>query len=86
MSFGVVQSAITAIKNNKGLMSHRDKLKNTLSGKSRSKLEFEHSATKEDLKQIRLRLQSEHKQKRLKIIIVFGVLMVAVLTLFIYFL
>lgn len=83
---GSMMHMINTLKNNKSMLSKR-KERRGLQGKySGEKLEFEHSATKKDLEQIRLRLQSEHKQNQLKIVIVFGVLMFVVLTLFIYFL
>lgn len=81
---GSMMHMINTLKNNKSMLSKR-KERRGLQGKySGEKLEFEHSATKEDLEQIRLRLKKEHKQKQLKIIIVFGVVMVIVLSLFIY--
>lgn len=83
---GSMMHMINTLKNNKSMLSKR-KERRALPGKySGEKLEFENSASKEDLEQIRLRLQSEHKQKQVKIAIVFGVLIMIILTVFIYFL
>lgn len=40
MSFGVVQSAIAIIKNNRNLIGKRSHLKNTLSAQNSKKVEF----------------------------------------------
>ncbi|PNQ75272.1 hypothetical protein C1T31_03835 [Hanstruepera neustonica] len=86
MSFGVVQSAITAIKNNKGLLSQRDKLKNTLSSVNNKKVEFKKTkASPQVLREIRERLRQEQQDRKRKIITIFSVIMSVVLSLFFYF-
>ncbi|WP_223032855.1 hypothetical protein [Hanstruepera marina] len=82
---GSMMHMINTLKNNKSMLSKR-KERRGLQGKySGEKLEFENSATKTDLEQIRLRLKQENKQKQIRVLIVFGILMVLVLSVFVYF-
>lgn len=82
---GSMMHMINTLKNNKSMLSKRKERRSVHGKYSGEKLEFENSASKADLEQLRLRLQSEHKQKRVKIAIVFGVLMMIILTVFNYF-
>ncbi|SFZ93714.1 hypothetical protein SAMN05428642_103291 [Flaviramulus basaltis] len=87
MSFGVVQSAISSIKSNRSLLSKRDRLKNTLSGSDKSKkLELKcNKFSHYELIKLRDKLQQEYKQIRIKQYIVLGILMLVLVSIFIYF-
>lgn len=86
MSFGVVQSAISSIKYNKSLLSKKNKLKNTLSGRKSKKFESKSSdATDYELKKLRDKLKLEHKQIRVKQFLAVTLVMLILLAVFIYY-
>ncbi|WP_298536068.1 hypothetical protein [uncultured Algibacter sp.] len=86
MSFGVVQSAIATIKNNRNLLSNRKRLKNTLSSEKHEKYETKASNYNTlSLKKLKNRLQNEHKQIRIKQLIIFGIMMLILISVFIYY-
>ncbi|UKM66267.1 hypothetical protein GSB9_02848 [Flavobacteriaceae bacterium GSB9] len=86
MSFGVVQSAISSIKNNRSLLSKKDKFKNMLSAKNANKLEFKTAnASSYELKKLRDRLRKENRRIKLKRNIFVGSVMLVLIVLFLYF-
>lgn len=85
MSFGVVQSAISSIKNNRNLISKRKKLKDSLVGyyaKEKSKFNFP-EATPQMIKELRMRLIKENKQRRLKQFLLLGVILIGLVIILI---
>lgn len=87
MSFGVVQSAMTSINNNRNLLSKRKRLKNTLAGKRSEKYITKASnASEYQLKKLKKRLQKENEQIRTKQLITITFLMVILLSVFFYYL
>ena len=85
MSFGVVQSAISSIKSNRNLLSKRGKLKNTLSSSESKKLEFKSAnASPYELKKLGKKLQQEHKKIRIKQLVVLSLIMLVLISIFIY--
>lgn len=85
MSFGVVQSAMTTIKNNRNLLSKRKRLKNTLAGKKSDKYEAKASnASIYQLKVLKKRLQKEHEQIRIKQFTAIIFLILILLSVFFY--
>ena len=84
MSFGVVQSAIVSIKNNRKLLSKRNKIKNTLSSSVIEKTEYNlPKSTPETLNRIQEKIKHENKlrkQKRLLLIGFTSILLIALLT------
>ena len=80
MSFGIVQSAIAAMKNNRNLLSKRKRGKG-LDGKySNEKVEFDlPEATPKQLNDIRERKQRENKKMRLKQVAITTVIMLVIL-------
>ncbi|GGG41139.1 hypothetical protein [Bizionia arctica] len=86
MSFGAVQSAISSLKNNRNLVSKRKKLKNGLvKMEGAESIVFEHKASPEKLNELRLRLQKERKERRLKTLIIFSIFMLLLITVIAYF-
>ena len=86
MNFGVGQSAIATIKNNRNLLSKRKRLKNTLAGKRSEKYEAKTSnASSYKLKVLKNRLQKEHEQIRIKQFTAITVLMLILLSVFFYY-
>jgi len=70
MSFGVIQTMITTLKNNEKMRSKREKFKRTFgSNSSNKKPEYDFpEATPEVLNEIRYRLKKENKILWIKII------------------
>jgi hypothetical protein len=86
MSFGVVQSAITSIRNNRNLISKRDKFKNTLSVENEKKVEFKgRKATPSELKLLRRKLQQENRRIRTKQMLALVAVMIVLLSVFFYY-
>ncbi|WP_055446789.1 hypothetical protein [Lacinutrix mariniflava] len=81
MSFGAVQSAITSMKNNRNLLSKRDRLKKTLSGSEIKKPEYNlPKSTPETIKRIKEKIIREdklRKQKRILLIVIFSIILVS---------
>ncbi|MEJ2113467.1 MAG: hypothetical protein P8X62_07200 [Flavobacteriaceae bacterium] len=86
MSFGVVQSAITSMKNNRSLLSKKDRLKNTLSSSIDKNKPVYSKSTLRMLHHIKQRLKEERRNRLLKIILVFGFVISVVLSVFFYLL
>jgi len=82
---GAMMQMIQALKNNKSLLSKRKERRGLEGSYSNVKLEFEKTATEEDLKRLRLKLQKEHRQSRKKTLLVFGSILLIFIVLFIYF-
>jgi hypothetical protein len=82
---GSMMHMINSLKNNKSMLTKRKERRGIQGRFSGEKLEFENTATKEDLKQIRFNMQKEYRQKQLKVISVFSVFMLILISLFIYF-
>ncbi|MEC3907124.1 hypothetical protein VOI54_08835 [Tamlana sp. 2201CG12-4] len=86
MSFGVVQSAISTIRNNRNLLPKREKLKNKLSGKEGKPFEAKVAdASPLELKRIRDKLQKEHREIRIKQLVFVAVIMLILISVFIYY-
>ena len=87
MSFGIVQSAISSLKSNRNLLSKRDRLKNTLSVSNKSiKLILKSKeATSYELKKLQSKLREEHKQIRVKQVIALSIVMIILISIFIYY-
>lgn len=85
MSFGVVQSAISSIRNNRNLLSKRDRFKNRLSGKGTAKPEFKApKATSYQLRAIRDKLIFENRKIRRKQVVALIVFMMILILTFMY--
>ncbi|MCF7560966.1 hypothetical protein L3X39_09995 [Sabulilitoribacter multivorans] len=87
MSFGVVQSAISSIKYNRSLMSKRGRLKKPLLASNKSKkLELKsNEATTFELKMLRDKLRQEHKQIRVKQFTALTIVMIILISVFVYY-
>ncbi|PKQ43769.1 hypothetical protein [Confluentibacter flavum] len=87
MSFGVVQSAISVINNNRKLISKRNKFKSTLSGLSENKVEFKaRKATLSELRFLRERIRRENQLiMRRRIIVAIEVMIILLLVFYYYF-
>lgn len=87
MSFGAVQSAITSMKNNRNLLSKRDRLKNTLSGSEIEKPEYNlPKSTPITLKKIEEKMTGENKLRNQKLILFMSFLVIIMVTIVVYFL
>ena len=85
MSFGVVQTAIITLRNNKNLLSVRDRFKNTLVSKAkRPKLLFP-KATPKVIEEIRSRLRKENQIRNIKIYMILFTFCLGLIVLLIYF-
>ncbi|MBU3822047.1 hypothetical protein KO566_08250 [Flavobacteriaceae bacterium XHP0103] len=83
MSFGVVQSAIAIIKNNRSLIGKRNQLKNTLSTQNGKKVEFKgRKATAFELKRLRERIQMDNKLIMRKRILATSIVMIILIVAF----
>lgn len=82
---GSMMQMIHTLRNNKSMLNKRKERREMTGSFSGEKLEFKNTSTQEDLIKIRLRLQKERKQKRVKTIIVFSVFMLILLSVFVYF-
>jgi hypothetical protein len=71
MSFGVVQTMITTLKNNEKMRSKRDKFKRSVGGFSRTgKPEYDFpKATPKMLNDIKDKLRKEHKRRMIKVVV-----------------
>ncbi|PWK19153.1 hypothetical protein [Xanthomarina spongicola] len=82
---GSMMHMIHTLRNNKSMLNKR-KDRRVINGSfSGEKLEFQNTATHEDLIKIRLKLQKERKQKLLKTIVIFSIFMITFLSVIIYF-
>lgn len=87
MSFGVVQSAISIIKNNQKLISKRNRFKNTLSVSNESKVEFKaRKASLYELKFLRERIKKENNLIMRNRIIATVLVLIILLSVFFYYL
>lgn len=87
MSFGVVQSGITTLKNNRNLLSKRKKLKNNL-GNNSSKRLTDYNLPKSNpmvLKQLKEKIRLEHKKTTQKQLLVFCLVIIPLITLLIIY-
>jgi radical SAM superfamily enzyme YgiQ (UPF0313 family) len=85
MSFGVVQTMITSLKNNKNQLSKYDRFKNAKGHYGNNKTEFNFpKATPEELKLIKEKIQRENKQLRRKQYIIVSVLFCIILFFVMY--
>lgn len=83
---GSAQSMITILKNNKNMLSERRNKKHSLTGYKTTNTEFKiGEASPQVLREIRERLQKEQRSKRRKILILFGLIMSLILSVFIFF-
>ena len=82
---GSMMHMIHTLRNNKSMLSKRKDRRVINSSFSGEKLEFENTSTQEDLVKIKLRLQKERKQKPIKTVVIFSVVMITLLSVFIYF-
>lgn len=83
----MVQSAIATIKNNRNLLSRRKRLKNTLAGKEGAKFETKApNAGSYELKKLKKKLLAEHRIIELKQKIIVGIIMLFIISIFIYYL
>ncbi|WP_191858848.1 hypothetical protein [Hanstruepera ponticola] len=83
---GSAQSMITILKNNKNMLSEIRNKKHSLTGYKTTDTEFKiGEASPQVLREIRERLQKEQRSKRRKILILFGLIMSLILSVFIYF-
>ena len=87
MSFGVVQHAISVIKSNRILIKkHRRHSKTLLGHDYKGDAEYEFpTTTKTELNQLKNRLQSEQKRRRIKILIFVSVCLVVMSSVFFYY-
>lgn len=76
------------IKNNRNLLKKRKRLKGTLSGKLVAKKTVSNfdKPSKQDLLKIRQRLQKENHTRKMKLLLVFGTIVVTTITLMVYYL
>ncbi len=82
MSYGAVQSAIAAMKNNRNLLSKRKRGKGLEGGYNHQNVEFNlPEATPEILESIRLKTKSENKKRMVKRLIVLGAFVFVLFTL-----
>lgn len=87
MSFGAVQSAITSMKNNRKLLSKRERLKNTLSSSEVKKTEYNlPKASPKTLKRIQEKMVSENKERKQKRLILIGFITVFLISILTYIL
>lgn len=79
MSFGVVQTMITTLKNNEKMRSKRDKFKKTLGGYGKNeKVEYNlPKATPEQLQEIKIRIKRENKIMWIKVVLLSTVIIIA---------
>lgn len=79
MSFGVVQSAIVTIKNNRNLKSKRKDSKSLDGSYSEVKMKEFPKATPEMLETIKVKLQKERKQRLIKQIVVCSIIIMLII-------
>lgn len=86
MSFGVVQTMITTLKNNENLRSKREKFKRRYGHNSfQEKPEYDFpEATPELLKDIRKKIKKERQVRRLKDIMLTVILFIGLVYVFLY--
>ena len=86
MSFGVVQTMITTLKNNENLCSKREKFKRRYGHNSlQEKPEYDFpEATPELLKDIRKKIKKERQVRRLKDIMLTVILFIGLVYVFLY--
>lgn len=79
MSFGVVQTMITTLKNNEKMRSKRDKFKKTLGGYGKNeKVEYNlPKATPKQLQEIKTRIKRENKIMWIKVVLLSTVIIIA---------
>ncbi|HLV38209.1 hypothetical protein [Xanthomarina sp.] len=82
---GAMMHMIHTLRNNKSMLTKRKERRVVNSVFFGEKLEFENTSTQEELLKLRLRLQKESKQMRIKTLVVFGVFMVLLMTIILYF-
>lgn len=83
---GSMAAANTTLKNNRNLLSKRKRLKNRLIGKEQDKYETKAlSSSSYDLKRLKNRLKREHKEIRAKQLLIVGVVMLIIISVFIYY-
>ena len=86
MSFGVGQSAMSSIKNNRNLVSKRDRLKNKLFVNKRNKLEFKaEEISPYELKRLGKKLKRENINSLIKRYIVVTLIMFILVLIISYF-
>ena len=85
MSFGVVQTMITSLKNNRNQLSKHDRFKNAKGHYRNNKTEFNFpEATPEELERIKEKIRRENKQLRRKQLIVLGIVLVILISFLFY--
>jgi len=85
MSFGIVQSAIATMKNNRNLLSKRDRLNKTLSGSEIEKPEYNlPKSTPEALKRIQEKMKRENKKRNQKRLVLVGLFTIVLISTFVY--
>lgn len=82
---GSMMQMIHTLRNNKSMLTKRKERRVNNWSSTGEKLEFENTSTPEDLIKIRLKLQKERKLKRIKILVAFGVFMLLLMTVIVYF-
>ena len=86
MGFGGVGSMNVVLKNNRKLLPKRDRFKRQIADYKNVKIQFKvNSVQPHKLKRIKTRLQNEQKHLMQKRLFVFGLLMVVLLTVILYF-
>ena len=86
MSYGAVQSAIAAMKNNRNLLSKRKRGKGLKDGYVVKKEEFNlPKATPKQLNDIKVRMKREHLKRRVLQITLLTALMILFLSVFFFY-
>ena len=88
MGFGSAAAMNAVIRTNRNMLSKRKRLKGTLSGKIIAKKAVANfdKPSKQDLLKIRQRLQKENHARKMKLLLVFGTIVVTTITLMVYYL
>ena len=83
---GAMLMAVQAIRNNKKLLSKRKDRSLSLVTNSNKKTEYNlPKATPEKLQEIKMRLQKENKQRKVKRLVLLGVSLTIIISVLIYF-
>ena len=83
---GSAQAMITIIKNNRNMMSKRDKFKKASGGFNIIEGKYQYPKTSEkELRELRLRLKEEKRKRQIKIYVILGVIVMFLITTLVYF-